>query len=96
MRKFLLAGVATLAPGGFAYAQAPAAAPAAVPSPTEGQIATNPSGGPSYANTNNNYQAAMLPGPVANPTPGTIVIHINGKVVAEGWATWSSAEPWSR
>ena len=40
-------------------------------------------GGPApvaYVNDNNNYQAPMLPGALANPTPGTIVVHINGKV----------------
>ena len=92
MRKYLLAGVATLGAAGFAgaaFAQAPAAAP---PSPTEGTILTAPSGGPSYANNNNNYQAAQLPGPVANPTPGTIVIHINGKVQVDFLATWSSGD----
>ena len=91
MRKYLLAGVATLGAAGFAggaFAQAPAAAP----SPTEGQIATVPTGGPSYANNNNNYQAAALPGPVANPTPGTIVIHINGKVVVEAWGLWQTGD----
>src|SRR3984957_8404955 len=77
MRKYLLAGVATLGAAGFAGA---AFAQSAPPSPTEGTLVTAPSGGPSYANNNNNYQAAALPGPVANPTPGTIVIHVNGKV----------------
>ena len=33
-----------------------------------------------YVNNNNNYQAPMLPGALANPTPGTIVVHFNGKV----------------
>jgi len=91
MRKYLLAGVATLGAAGFAGA-AFAQAPAAPPSPTEGTLVTAPSGGPSYANNNNNYQAAQLPGPVANPTPGTIVIHINGKVVVEGWGLWQSGD----
>src|SRR5579863_4686743 len=91
MRKYLLAGVATLGAAGFAGA-ALAQAPAAPPSPTEGTLVTAPSGGPSYANNNNNYQAAALPGPVANPTPGTIVIHVNGKVEVDFQATWSSAD----
>ncbi len=91
MRKYLLAGVATLGATGFAGA-AFAQAPAAPPSPTEGTLVTAPSGGPSYANNNNNYQAAALPGPVANPTPGTIVIHINGKVEVDLQGTWSSAD----
>jgi hypothetical protein len=35
------------------------------------------------ANSNNNYQAAMLPGPVAKPTPGTVVLRMNGGVWSE-------------
>jgi hypothetical protein len=89
MRKFLLASVATLGAVGVtgaAFAQAP------VPSVTEGQVISNPTGGPSYVNNNNNYQAAALPGPVATPTPGTIVIHVNGKVAVGFDAIWSSAD----
>jgi hypothetical protein len=89
MRKYLLAGVATLGAAGFAGA---AFAQAAPPSPTEGTIITAPAGGPSYANNNNNYQAAALPGPVANPTPGTIVIHVNGKVEVDFLGAWTSAD----
>src|SRR5579862_3488861 len=97
MRKYLLAGVATLGAAGFAgaaFAQAPVPAPmAAPPTATEGMIATTPNavGGPG-ANNNNNYQAAQLPGPVANPTPGTIVVHINGLVEVDFLGTWSSAD----
>src|ERR1700722_597858 len=89
MRKYLLAGVATLGAAGFAGA---AFAQSAPPSPTEGTLVTAPSGGPSYANNNNNYQAAALPGPVANPTPGTIVIHVNGKVEVDIQSAWTSAD----
>jgi hypothetical protein len=74
---------------GTALAQAPAAVG---PSYTEGQIATTPTGGPSYANNNNNYQAPALPGPVANPTPGTIVIHVNGKVQVDFQGVWTSVD----
>jgi hypothetical protein len=89
MRKFLLASVATLGAGGFAgvaYAQAPA------PAVMEGQVPIAPTGGPSYVNNNNNYQAPALPGPVANPTPGTIVIHVNGKVQVDFQGIWSSVD----
>ncbi len=89
MRKYLLAGVATLGAAGFAGG---AFAQAAPPSPTEGTIVTSPAGGPSYANNNNNYQAAALPGPVANPTPGTIVIHVNGKVEVDFFGAWGSGD----
>jgi hypothetical protein len=50
--------------------------------------AVNPT---AYVN-NNNYQAAMLPGALANPTPGTMVVHFNGKVVAEMQAAWTSLD----
>ena len=30
----------------------------------------------------------MLPGPLANPTPGTIVVHFNGKVQVDVGGVW--------
>jgi hypothetical protein len=93
MRKFLLASVATLGTGGLtgvALAQ-PAGGP--VGAPTQGQQAYPAAPAPvAYVNTNNNYQAPMLPGPLANPTPGTIVVHFNGKVQVDFMAGWSSAD----
>jgi hypothetical protein len=93
MRKFLLASVATLGTGGLtgvALAQ-PAGGP--VGAPTQGQVAYPAAPAPTaYVNNNNNYQAPMLPGPLANPTPGTIVVHINGKVQVDAGATWTSAD----
>lgn len=93
MRKLLLAGAATLGAGGFAMsarAQSPTMLP---PTPTEGQFVTRPSGAsPAIANDNNNTYAAVKPGPFANPTPGTIVIHINGRVNAGFKSIWSSAD----
>ncbi|HEY7579473.1 MAG TPA: hypothetical protein VH855_17910, partial [Acetobacteraceae bacterium] len=92
MRKFLLASVATLATGGLtgaALAQAPAGP---VGAPTQGQQAYPAAPAPvSYVNENNNYQAPALPGPLANPTPGTIVVHVNGKVQVDFEAHWSTA-----
>lgn len=63
-------------------ASAQTAPPAAPPAYTQGLIPTNAVnvGG---ANDNNNYQAGMLQGGVANPTPGTMVIHLNVAVVEE-------------
>ncbi|HEX3405589.1 MAG TPA: hypothetical protein VHT74_35225 [Acetobacteraceae bacterium] len=90
MRKFLLASVATLGAGGLAasaYAQAPAAQ-----GYMQGQAPVAPRGGPSFVNNNNNYQAPALPGPVANPTPGSIVIHVNGKVQVDFQGVWSSVD----
>src|SRR6185312_9595586 len=92
MRKFLLASVATLGTGGLmgaAFAQAPAAP---VGAPTQGQVAYPMANPTAYVNNNNNYQAPALPGPLANPTPGTIVVHINGKVQVDAGATWTSAD----
>jgi hypothetical protein len=34
----------------------------------------------------------MVPGSVAHPTPGTIVVHLNGRVMVEGMGIWSSAD----
>ena len=91
MRKFLLASVATLGTGGLigtALAQTPV-----VGVPTQGQTAYPPAASPTaYVNNNNNYQAPALPGALANPTPGTMVVHINGKVQVDFQATWGSLD----
>ena len=91
MRKFLLASVAALGTGGLigtAVAQQPV-----VGAPTQGQQAFPPAGSPpTAANNNNNYQAPALPGAVANPTPGTIVIHVNGRCTGQLQAEWGSAD----
>ena len=88
MRKFLLAGVATLGAVGFAGV-ASAQAPSGF---MQGQAPITPTGGPSYVNNNNNYQAPALPGAAANPTPGTIVLHLNGKVQVDSQGVWSSLD----
>lgn len=95
MRKILLASVATLGTAGLmsgAFAQAPAAPPIV---PTEGQTAWTPLAGNSTgigANNNNNTSGTMLPGLIANPTPGTIVVHIGAYVVAEVQGTWTNVD----
>jgi len=89
MRKFLLASVATLGAGGLmgaAFAQAPAGGP------TQGQAAWPLANPTAFVNNNNNYQAPALPGALANPTPGTIVIHVNGKVQTTFQSEWGSAD----
>jgi hypothetical protein len=88
MRKYLLAGVAVLgaatAMQGSAFAQ-PAPAPAMPLMQPPMNTLIVPNGGKS-ANDNNNYQPAPLPGAVATPTPGTMVIRLNGKIWTEwGW-----------
>jgi hypothetical protein len=91
MRKFLLASVATLGTGGLigtALAQTPV-----IGVPTQGQTAFPPAASPTaYVNNNNNYQAPALPGALANPTPGTMVVHINGKVQVDFQATWGGLD----
>ncbi len=91
MRKFLLASVATLGTGGLigtALAQTPV-----IGVPTQGQTAYPPAASPTaYVNNNNNYQAPALPGALANPTPGTMVVHVNGKVQVDFQTTWTSLD----
>ena len=92
MRKFLLASVATLGTGGLmgaAFAQAPTAA---VGAPLQGQVAYPMANPIASVNNNNNYQAPALPGPIANPTPGTIVIHMNGKAQTTVQSSWTSSD----
>ena len=64
-----------------------------VGAPTQGQQAWPPAPAPTaYVNNNNNYQAPMLPGALANPTPGSIVVHFNGKVQVDFSGAWTSAD----
>src|SRR6185437_9804564 len=84
MRKLLLASAAMLgATAGGAFAQAPAAAP------SQGQYAAPWAAGPS-ANNNNNSIGTAGPGANAVPTPGTVVIRLNGRVQTEIGAGWTS------
>ena len=92
MRKLLLASATTLGIGGLmgaAFVQAPTAA---VGAPLQGQVAYPMANPIASVNNNNNYQAPALPGPIANPTPGTIVIHMNGKVQTTFQSSWSSSD----
>src|SRR5580698_6746742 len=77
MRKFLLASVAVMGSSvGFAGYAAAQTAPALPIAPLSGGLVVAPYGA-TAANNNNNYQAAMLPGPIANPTPGSFVVRLN-------------------
>ncbi len=89
MRKILLASAAMLsATAGMAIAQErqqfvePAYAGVKPNTPVSG----------AGANNNNNVQAAMIPGPTANPQPGTFVIRLGGRVNVEAGAGWSSLD----
>jgi hypothetical protein len=93
MRKFLLASVATLGTGGLAGAAMAQATTGPIGGPTQGQAAYPAAPAPmAYVNNNNNYQAPALPGAAANPTPGTIVLHLNGKVQVDPQGVWSSLD----
>ncbi len=89
MRKLLLASAAVI--GGIASGQAIAqTAPPPAPGPlpptwTEGPQPTAPSG-IATANTNLNAQGFYTKGPLPAPTPGSIVVRFNGRVVFYGFA----------
>lgn len=91
MRNYLLAGIAAIfvqvSPDPV-HAQNPS--PGA---PTQGQTAW-PMASPSFAtaNDNNNVQAVPKTGTFANPTPGTIVVHIGARVETDFIAAWTSAD----
>jgi hypothetical protein len=83
MRKTLLASAAILgATSGGVFAQQP-------PNPSQGQYIAPLLGGPSAQNNNNTW-AAAIPGGTAIPTPGTVVIRLNGKVYAEADLSYGS------
>jgi hypothetical protein len=94
MRKYLLAGSAivgvSLAVQGSGYAQTP------MPPPAPAGVMINqqlfPEHGVSGANNNNNYATAMSPGNSANPTPGTMVIHLSGRVWQEATIEGSTGD----
>jgi hypothetical protein len=77
MRTSLLASaaimVATTGLSTHASAQTASTLP---PGPLSGTFVTAPYGA-TAANNNNNYQTALLPGPLANPTPGSFVVRLN-------------------
>ena len=87
MRKFLLASIATLGAGGLMEAAFAQALTAVAGAPWQGHVAFPMANPTSYVN--NNYQAPALPGPIASPTPGTIVIHMNGKVQTTFQSSWA-------
>jgi hypothetical protein len=101
MRKFLMASAATLGAMGVAGA---ALAQMATPTPEptaptfgEGQYSRVPNPSPpAGANTNNNYQAAAIPGAVAVPAPGTFVVKLNAAVVTEAVLTSSSVSTFTQ
>lgn len=91
VRKTLLTTAACLGLAGWLH---PAQAqPALEMMPTQGTMVARPSPTPAAgANENNNTAMAMRAGVVANPTPGTVVIHINGRVNTELNGAWTSLD----
>ncbi len=82
MRKLLLATAAIMgATGGLAFAQAP----------SQGMTAQPWASGPG-ANNNNNSLGKAEPGANAVPTPGTVVIRLNGRVEADVGAVFTTAD----
>src|ERR1700712_64107 len=101
MRKLLLASAAILgATGGLAFAQAPAnqsqgqyagpygAGPAANNNNNAWGVANTPSGGVAAGSNSTVY----APNVIATPVPGTIVIHLNGRVEVDLSANFTSAD----
>jgi hypothetical protein len=98
MRKLLLATAAMLgATSGLAMAQAPTMEFKG--HPNQGQTAMPPFSTSSGGNTVNNYVGQpdtfqgltqRFTGAVATPTPGTLVIKLNGKVEVDMDAVWTS------
>ncbi|HEX3996085.1 MAG TPA: hypothetical protein VHX39_33355 [Acetobacteraceae bacterium] len=98
MRKILLASAALLgASSGGAFAQL---APTTPPAPStaynqsQGHYAAPWFGAPSAQNYNNSFGStfggAKVPVLGAQPSPGTVVIRLNGKVYAEVSAAWGT------
>jgi len=82
MRKILLASAAVLGTAGGAWAQAPTYQSQG----TQALPWTNFYG----ANTNINANGTAQPGGSRLPDPGTVVIHLNGRVWADVDLSWSS------
>src|SRR6201996_2816451 len=99
MRKLLMASAAILgASGSLAFAQAPA-------NPNQGQLAGPYGAGPASNNNNNAWGVAntpsgsaaagslstvYAPNVIAVPSPGTIVVRLNGRVEADVSANYTS------
>jgi hypothetical protein len=100
MRKLLMATAAILGTsGGLAVAQ--------IAAPNQGQLAAPYGAGPAANNNNNSWGVANTPsgsaaaGPLSTinapninavPTPGTIVIRLNGRIEADITANYTSAD----
>jgi hypothetical protein len=89
MRKLLLASAAIVgATGGVAFAQS--SSPPM--NPNQGQMAAPWAAGGYTTNNNNNTAAAASKGAIMTPTPGTVVIRLNGKVDTAVTASWGTGD----
>ncbi len=96
MRKLLLASAAVIGGiggtgGGQAIAQTTTAVTPLPPTWTEAPVPTAPSGIAS-ANTNLSAQGFYTKGPLPAPTPGSIVVRFNGRVVFYGYVGGGSSD----
>ena len=99
MRKILLASACALGAAGTfgtAFAQAgPSGVSSAanVPEPTanvmSGGVVARPGQTP-LANNNNNAYGTARPGAAAVPTPGTVVVRLNARVITQYFHGWNS------
>ena len=97
MRKLMMASAAMLgATSGLAAAQTPVPAGATMMmQPTQGMMALPWASGPNANNNNNsygqpnNYTGGATFGKNTVPTPGTVVIRLNGRVEVDMLASWS-------
>jgi hypothetical protein len=93
MKQAILSSVALTAIGTIWSTAGAQTVPAPAFVPTQGQSAYTPSARSiATANDNNNAQASAVSGSFANPTPGTIVVHLNGRVNAGFASFWSNAD----
>ena len=95
MRKLLLASAATLgAVSWLGTADAQTATTMTLsPVASQGQTASAPAASPpASAFTPNNVTGAMSAGSTANPTPGSVVVHINGRVTVDFWSAFTSVD----
>ena len=93
MRTHLLASAVIVSSGVMAGAGWAQTIPPSAYAPTQGQVAAPlTSRSVATSNDNNNLQAAEKSGAFANPEPGTIVIHIDGRVHTGLKSTWSSVD----
>ncbi|MGE0225652.1 MAG: porin [Acetobacteraceae bacterium] len=86
MRRLLGLTTALVAATGLCGAAMAQTAPA---SPIQGQLIAPPG---AYVGPNNNNSAVgtAVRGPAANPTPGTMVIHLGGRVMFQWFQSWNS------